>query len=218
MSRIARRGALIVLEGCDRSGKTTQCRKLVDALNTDGIPAQLWRFPERDTAIGQVVSDYLERKCELDDHAVHLLFSANRWELVPKMLETLKNGTTLVIDRYAFSGVAFSAAKESLDFEWCKKSDVGLPRPDLILYLNLGVEAAAQRSEYGGERYEQKPFQKRVAENYAALMDDDWKVIDAAKGINELHDELKSIVKNFVLKGDVHGEPVGKLWTKGEYD
>ena len=37
---------------------------------------------DRTTAIGKVISDYLSKKCELDDHAVHLLFSANRWELV----------------------------------------------------------------------------------------------------------------------------------------
>ena len=40
-----RRGALIVLEGCDRSGKTTQCKKLVEALQETGRKAQLMRFP-----------------------------------------------------------------------------------------------------------------------------------------------------------------------------
>lgn len=39
------RGALIVFEGCDRSGKTTQCKKLVDALNSENIPASFMNFP-----------------------------------------------------------------------------------------------------------------------------------------------------------------------------
>ena len=39
------RGALVVFEGCDRSGKTTQCQKLVDALNAEGTKAKMWRFP-----------------------------------------------------------------------------------------------------------------------------------------------------------------------------
>lgn len=39
------RGALIVFEGCDRSGKTTQCKKLVDALNSENIPATFMNFP-----------------------------------------------------------------------------------------------------------------------------------------------------------------------------
>ena len=47
MSRAISRGALIVFEGCDRSGKSTQCKKLVDALNGDGIKAKLLRFPGR---------------------------------------------------------------------------------------------------------------------------------------------------------------------------
>jgi len=47
MSRLISRGALIVFEGCDRSGKSTQCKKLVEALNNDGIKAKLWRFPGR---------------------------------------------------------------------------------------------------------------------------------------------------------------------------
>ena len=47
MARMASRGAFIILEGCDKCGKTTQCKKLVDTLVHQGIPAKLWRFPGR---------------------------------------------------------------------------------------------------------------------------------------------------------------------------
>ena len=47
MRAMARRGALIVFEGCDRVGKTTQCRRLVEALNTSGIEAKMMSFPSR---------------------------------------------------------------------------------------------------------------------------------------------------------------------------
>lgn len=40
-----RRGALIVLEGVDRAGKTTQCKKLIQALQQSGHPAEMMRFP-----------------------------------------------------------------------------------------------------------------------------------------------------------------------------
>ncbi|XP_039325984.1 thymidylate kinase isoform X4 [Saimiri boliviensis] len=78
----ARRGALIVLEGMDRAGKSTQSRRLVDALCALGHRAELLRFPERSTEIGKLLSSYLEKKSDLEDHSVHLLFSANRWEQV----------------------------------------------------------------------------------------------------------------------------------------
>ena len=45
MARMASRGAFIILEGCDKCGKTTQCKKLVDTLTEQGIPVKLWRFP-----------------------------------------------------------------------------------------------------------------------------------------------------------------------------
>ena len=44
------------------------------------VAAQLWNFPDRTTAIGQMISAYLCSTAELDDATVHLLFSANRWE------------------------------------------------------------------------------------------------------------------------------------------
>uniref|UniRef100_A0ABI7X2P5 Thymidylate kinase-like domain-containing protein n=1 Tax=Felis catus TaxID=9685 RepID=A0ABI7X2P5_FELCA len=77
-----RRGALIVLEGVDRAGKSTQSRKLVATLCASGHRAELLRFPERSTEIGKLLSSYLEKKSEVEDHSVHLLFSANRWEQV----------------------------------------------------------------------------------------------------------------------------------------
>lgn len=40
------------------------------------------RVTDRTTTIGQLISAYLEKKSDLEDHTVHLLFSANRWELV----------------------------------------------------------------------------------------------------------------------------------------
>lgn len=94
------RGALIVLEGCDRAGKTTQCRKLVTALNEAGLPAVGLHFPgslsfiltllplfttyspttDRTTPLGKQIDSYLKQEQQLDDRAIHLLFSANRWE------------------------------------------------------------------------------------------------------------------------------------------
>ncbi len=43
-------------------------------------PAELWSFPDRTTAVGDMIDTYLSSKQDLDDAAIHLLFSANRWE------------------------------------------------------------------------------------------------------------------------------------------
>ncbi|KAJ1662241.1 Thymidylate kinase, partial [Coemansia sp. RSA 25] len=125
------RGLFILFEGCDRSGKTTQSTRLVQALTESGVNAKLVKFPDRTTAIGKMIDAYLTQKTQLSDEAIHLLFSANRWEAMRQMRTDLENGVTLVVDRYAFSGVAFSAAKK-LGFKWCKAPDAGLIAPDRV--------------------------------------------------------------------------------------
>ncbi|GLV41864.1 uncharacterized protein CBL_13596 [Carabus blaptoides fortunei] len=173
------RGALIVLEGCDRSGKSTQCKKLVASLREQNILVEMMSFPDRTTATGKLITDYLLKKIELNDRTIHLLFSSNRWELALKMEEKLHSGITLIIDRYAYSGVAYSAIKSKMELDWCKQSDVGLPKPDLVFLLTLSSEALAKRPGYGDERYEQIITQQLVAEMYLKLADDCWKIIDA---------------------------------------
>ena len=63
-----------------------------------------------------------------------------------------------------------------MDLEWCRQPEIGLPKPDAVLYLTLSPEEAAKRTEFGGERYEQTDFQRKVGENYQLLKEQNWKV------------------------------------------
>jgi dTMP kinase len=76
------RGAFIVLEGLDRSGKTTQVKLLEQRFVEEGKKVKVMRFPDRTTPIGQMIDNYLKSNVEMEDHVIHLLFSANRWEAV----------------------------------------------------------------------------------------------------------------------------------------
>jgi dTMP kinase len=168
------RGAFILLEGVDRCGKTTQAKLLLQRFLQMGVAATALRFPDRTTPTGRIIDEYLQQQQEVDDHSIHLLFSSNRWEAARKIQNLLQAGTTIVCDRYAYSGVAFSAAKvvnvnvnvdddvppqdgtagESrtyrplLDLEWCKAPDRGLPAPDCVLFLDLSADQAEARGGY----------------------------------------------------------------------
>ncbi|XP_034511491.1 thymidylate kinase isoform X2 [Ailuropoda melanoleuca] len=208
-----RRGAFIVLEGVDRAGKSTQSRKLVAALCAAGHRAELLRFPERSTEIGKLLSSYLEKKSEVEDHSVHLLFSANRWEQVPLIKKKLSQGITLVVDRYAFSGVAFTSAKENFSLDWCKQPDVGLPKPDLVVFLQLRLAEAARRGEFGRERYENGNFQERALHRFHQLMADEtlnWKMVDASKSIEDVHKEIHALSVDAIQAAAQR--PLGELW------
>ncbi|XP_040828343.1 thymidylate kinase isoform X4 [Ochotona curzoniae] len=165
-----RRGALIVLEGMDRSGKTTQSHRLVSALRTAGHRAELLRFPERSTEIGKLLSSYLEKKSDMEDHS-------------------------------------------NFSLEWCKQPDVGLPKPDLVLFLQLQLAEAAARGEFGLERYESRAFQEQALERFQQLMSDtslNWKTVDASRSIEDVHEEIR-VLSEEAIACAAWG-PLGELW------
>ncbi|KAL7397608.1 hypothetical protein ABVT39_024971 [Epinephelus coioides] len=167
----------------------------------------------RTTTIGQLISAYLEKKSDLEDHTVHLLFSANRWELVPLMKKKLEQGTTLVVDRYAFSGVAFTSAKPGFSLDWCMKPDVGLPKPDLVMFLQLSPAEAALRGQFGEERYETSVFQRAVQQKFEQLMKDpsvNWQVIDASQGVEDVHKDITTHSLNAI--NTAQNLELGELW------
>ncbi|KAK3325042.1 thymidylate kinase-domain-containing protein [Apodospora peruviana] len=165
------RGALIVLEGLDRSGKTTQVKLLEQRFVELGKKVKVMRFPDRTTPIGQMIDSYLKSQTEMDDHVIHLLFSANRWEAVKTTTSLLAAGTTVLCDRYYYSGIVYSAAKHnpSLTLSWARAPEIGLPRPDLVLFLDLDEAQARARGGWGGEVYEKGEIQRRVRELFWGL-------------------------------------------------
>ncbi|OTA94583.1 hypothetical protein M434DRAFT_394525 [Hypoxylon sp. CO27-5] len=165
------RGAFIVFEGMDRAGKTTQAKLLQQRCIESGREVRFMRFPDRTTPIGQMIDSYLKGETEVEDHVIHLLFSANRWEAVKKIKAELEAGHTIICDRFYHSGIVYSAAKniKSLSLSWAKAPEVGLPRPDMVLFLDLEEEVARERGGWGGEVYEKGEMQRRVRDLFWGL-------------------------------------------------
>lgn len=207
------RGALLVFEGCDRSGKTTQTQRCVEALRKSGVKvasASPWRFPDRTTPIGKMIDSYLQGTSDIDSNALHLLFSANRWEKHAAIVKALENGETLVVDRYAYSGVAYSIAK-GLDGDWCKNADCGLVRPDVVVYLDLPWEVAKMRGGCGEERYEKEVMQKKVANVFREMVGVGWRVVNADQSPDQVHNDVMDAVMKAVRDAS-EGAPIRKLW------
>lgn len=175
------RGKLIIIEGTDKVGKTTSALQLVSKLREEGLSAVYISFPKRQTRIGQLINLYLQNKLSLDDHCIHLLFAANRWEYSCKIQLLLKSSINVIVDRYSFSGIAYSLAKEknNLDEEFCKMTEKGLPKPDLVCCLLNSNQTSIEF--HNNEKYEKKDIQERVSENFKKLKDENWVFFDALK-------------------------------------
>jgi dTMP kinase len=178
----------IVFEGIDRSGKSTQISKL------DSTKCIIKRYPDRESISGKLLNDYLQSNITLDAHTVHLLYSANRWESKNEIETFLNKGNIVVVDRYSSSGIAYSAAKDGMDFDWCCMTEKGLPIPDKVIYMQITPEEAKKRGDYGKERYENVDFQLKVQMCYEKLKDNTWITLDGSRNSEELHEEIKKII------------------------
>ncbi|KAF2801600.1 thymidylate kinase [Mytilinidion resinicola] len=208
------RGKLIVFEGLDRAGKSTQCNRLVESLQSEGMKVRYLRFPDRTTPIGQMINNYLTNQSEQEDHVIHLLFSANRWEAAASIQADIAAGTTVVIDRYYYSGCVYSAAKDipALDLAWARHPEEGLPRPDVCVFLDISVEEAAKRGGYGGEKYEVQEMQDRVRGLFAVLREsaekDDFVRIEGGGSFEDVQKNVRQAVGKAMEKVDGEGLPL----------
>ena len=115
-------------------------------------------------------------------------------------------------NRYAASGAAYAAVNTGKDLESCKKPDTGLPRPDLVAYLNIDDENQIHRGEWGQERFEKQEVQRKVAANFRILKEDNWEIIDANQDVEEVHKQLLEAVLKVIER--VKHTPIEELYKK----
>lgn len=153
-----------------------------------------------------MIDSYLRGSSHQDDHSIHLLFSANRWEVAKSIEEDIANGTTVIVDRYSYSGVVYSAAKANptLSLEWAWQPEIGLPRPDICLFLSISPAEAAKRGGFGAERYENETMQTRVRALFRTALEkqEDVAIVDAGKSLEEVSQEIQGAVASCIARLD----------------
>lgn len=165
---------LIVIEGIDGAGTTTQARRLVDALRGDGVDAVLTREPS-DGPIGVLL-----RRMLAGDHApvdattMALLFAADRADHIHREVDpAIARGAVVVSDRWYHSSLAYQGADE--DRAWIRVLNERARRPDLTVLLRVDPDVAAARraadaTRGGDEIYDRLETQRRVAAGYEAVV------------------------------------------------
>lgn len=126
-------------------------------------------------------------------------------------------GTTVIIDRYYYSGCVYSAAKNNakMDLTWCRHPDENLPRPDLCLFLDISAEDAAKRGGWGEERYEKRELQDRVRKLFTEIRatpdGDDFVVVDAGKPLTEVEALIQQHVDTCFRTVDTMNAPLRQV-------
>ena len=165
---------LIVLEGLDGAGTTTQARRLVDHLNARGTKAHVTREPS-DGPIGQLIRQMLTGGHAIPGKSIAqstfgLLFAADRLDHLQREVEPLlAAGVTVVSDRWYHSSLAYQGT--GADRDWITMLNARAKRPDLTIFLQVRPEVAAARRVAAGrvqELFEDLRMQEEVAAGYKA--------------------------------------------------
>ncbi len=159
-------GKLIVIEGLDGSGKATQTELLRAALELSGTPVRKLSFPDYDHPSSTLVKMYLAGEIgsleEVNVYAASSFYAADRYiSYATDWKKDRDEGKVLVADRYATSNYSYQMSKlpkeEWEDYcQWLEDFEyvrMGLPKPDLVLYLDMdpGVSKGLLLRRYGGD-------------------------------------------------------------------
>jgi dTMP kinase len=151
--------ALIVIEGLDGAGKSTQIRQLADYFNKKGVRNSYLHFPRMDSPFfGEMIARFLRGELgdvnQVDPYVVALLYACDRMDASKMISNWLNDGEVVILDRYVYSNVGFQCAKISdeaeqdklrkwivdLEFNYYK-----IPRPDLNLFLDVPFQFTVDR-------------------------------------------------------------------------
>lgn len=200
---------LVVLEGLDGAGKSTQVRKLKSYLEELSGAVEYIHFPRYDAPVyGELIGSFLRGAYggigTVHPQLVALLFAEDRHGAAPAMKASLDSGRTVLLDRYVYSNIAYQCAKlKSADEaemlrQWIidtEYGNFGLPRPDLNIFLdvpigfvesNLSAQRAGDDRAYLAGRKdiheEDIDFQKRVRAIYRrqAELDERFITVDCS--------------------------------------
>ena len=159
-------GLLVVLEGIDGSGKTTQARSLLRRLRRRGRRAVFFREPTRGRW-GREIKRLAARAGSVTPEEELALFVRDRRENVAKnLLPALGKGRVVVLDRYYFSTIAYQGAKGIDTGRIRRLNESFAVKPDLVVILD--VDAAAGLARIAGrktrdELFEREDYLVRVA-------------------------------------------------------
>lgn len=197
-------GKLIVIEGLDGCGKSTQLALLPDALAANGISSRGVSFPNYASRSSELVKMYLSgefgsRPGDVNAYAASVFYAADRFaSYKTDWGEFYNNGGVIVAGRYTTANAVHQCSKLPpeqwkafldwlYDFEYGK---IGIPKPDLVIFLDMPIEVSQRllANRYEGDA-EKRDIHERDTEYLKACRQaaiytaeySGWKIISCAK-------------------------------------
>ena len=197
---ISRHGYLVVFEGGEGAGKTTQIQAFARWLESRGAEAVITREPGG-TAIGTKIRDVLldPSSAGMDERTEALLYAADRAQHVAEVIRpALEAGKVVVSDRYVDSSLVYQGLARGLGVdqiyrisEWATQGLL----PDIVIYMKIDPKVALRRVDRSLDRIEleEGDFHQRVEDGYVELatrFPGRFRILDASGTPEEVHERI----------------------------
>lgn len=217
------RSGIIVLEGLDGSGKSTQFSKLAEYFASSGVKIKPISFPDYNNPSSALVKMYLDGDIaksaeEVNAYAASSFYAVDRYVSYKQFWEKdYEEGSLILAARYVTSNCIYQMTKLPenkwegflqwlTDYEYCK---LGLPKPETVIFLDMPVEISQRlmSDRYGGDESKKDIHEANINYLYecrkAALFTAEkqgWKIVecsrgDTPKGIDEIFEELLKLIE-----------------------
>jgi dTMP kinase len=185
------RGRIIAFEGIDQSGKKTQASLLAKRLVRNNYRVCVWDFPDYRTPLGKQLRAYLAGTIQLDYHAVHLLYAANKWERAQELNRLISRGDIVIVNRYSPSNLAYGVA-HGLQLAWLESLENGLPKSDVVFVLRITPGTSFNRKREQRDLHEgDYQYLQRVGNAYLRLARMyGWKIINGENDSRTVQSEV----------------------------
>ena len=197
------KGAFIVLEGVDGSGKTAQARSLHSALRHMGYKVHSTSEPSRSTA-GRLIRRRVLHGKKSSPEVEALLFAADRFlHLESEILPALADGEIVVCDRYVYASFAYQGA-QGVDVDWLREINRFAVKPDLTLLLDVPAETGMSRIRRKKSVLEKLELQRRVRNEYLKLVEaGELVLVDSTQPIEIVSQGILDLVMHKIRELDI---------------
>lgn len=200
-------GFLIVFEGIDGSGKSTQARLLAKKLKNEGFSVLVLREPTR-SRWGRQIKAKAKTSKFLDPQEELALFLRDREDNVKRnILPALSQGKIVILDRYYFSTMAYQGAR-GIDPVYIRKlNEAFAPKPDMVFILHLPAREGLKRISHRRRKdilFEQEAYLEKVEAIFQSLKGRNFYHLEASQSKQKLAEIIFNRVISLLKKKKLH--------------